>query len=98
MCCSILIVILQLTLSFFNFTFVLLLVRVEQQPSCSGSRFSNGGYGTFSNGTSFNFGFPEICADGMSYSPICGELTEQEAVLFCSDASGQYGECYHYNY
>ncbi len=65
---------------------------VPQQQSCSGSRLTNGGSGRLSNGTSFVVGRPEVCADGMDYSPICGELTEQEAIIFCNDASGQFGE------
>ena len=64
----------------------------SNQPSCSGSRLADTGYGTFSNGTYFSVGRPEICVNGSTYAPICGPLTREEAIVLCSSSRGDYGE------
>ena len=73
-------------------TTILFVVREESDgPSCDVPRLADSGYGTFFNGTSFNIGRPEICVNGSSYAPICDSLTQEEAVLICSDTYGRYG-------
>ena len=69
-----------------------MLVRSDSNvPSCGGSQLADRGYGTFSNGTEFSIGRPEICYNN-SYIPVCeSNLTQEEAITFCSSSEGRYG-------
>lgn len=62
----------------------------SEQPSCYGSRLTDRGYGSFSNGTSFTIGRPEVCVNN-SFVPVCESVTHEEAILVCNDAESRYG-------
>lgn len=67
------------------------LVHIPDPPSCSSPSLANRGYGSFFNGTSFSVGQPEICINYTYYHPICGNVTQQEAILMCYAAEYDYG-------
>ena len=62
------------------------------EPSCSSYDLAERGYGTCFNGTSFFVGRPQACVNG-SRAPICGSLSQEEAVLICINIQDYYGEC-----
>ena len=61
------------------------------EPSCNEARLVDSGSGYFSNNTFFRVGVAEICVNN-SYIPVCGTLTQEEALLLCVDSEGRYGE------
>ena len=63
---------------------------MEEEPPCN-NELAEQGYGRFFNGTSFYVGRPQACVDG-SRAPICGSLSQEEAVLFCYNVQQYYGD------
>ena len=65
-----------------------------KEPFCNEARLVDSGSGYFSNGTFFRVGLAEICVNN-SDTPVCGTLTQEEAILLCVDSEGRYGRCMH---